>query len=425
MSETFKLAENINITEETENFNQTPRGNESLRSSNVNSIRPSRLWETKKVSIDRRILNKLMNFLQLIVSSSEILNPCKTSLSMIAEYIQTEISVNKDKDSNLVNFHEETNNTTTNEQIRELKETIENLSKENEQLKKNIQTCDNSQSEKEQEINKITSLLAEIKQNNIILQTELDSLKIEFSNKEDKIRELEENLKNKSKMLHKLNYYKRDSSSSNNSERVYSEEKRESTEASRNFELIFTDRKLIEHVSLFTQPKDFFNLFFSNKTIMTTVKEYPKLIIYQYKRAIVQKNRDLKKMKDYDFAKDYEIIDVEMEKLVREYLQEGRQPGNELKSLLQKAVGFIDKDVKLPLGINPSNTTLQQEGKKSLIGALKTNILGKFIKKKNESDTNLISQKRRNTYENINEFDKHLLSVNNFFKEIGNEGSSF
>ena len=92
-------------------------------------------------------------------------------------------------------------------------------------------------------------------------------------------------------------------------------------------------------------------------------------------------------------------------------------PGLNLRSIISKAVYFIDKDIKQPLGLAMNNNIVHSEPEKraSLLGSMK-NVFNKIVNKKEEK---IKSYPVAGSYEDINDYDKFLITVSySEFKSI-------
>ena len=88
-----------------------------------------------------------------------------------------------------------------------------------------------------------------------------------------------------------------------------------------------------------------------------------------YITIIKKKNDKINSLKKYDIKKAYLMKQPKLEQLINEYVLINKIPGLELKNTIGKCLNFINKDVKIPLGFNPSklknqNSNNQNEQKK-------------------------------------------------------------
>ena len=73
-----------------------------------------------------------------------------------------------------------------------------------------------------------------------------------------------------------------------------------------------------------------------------------------YISIIKKKNDKINSLKKYDIKKAYLVKIPKLEQLINEYVLINKIPGLELKNTIGKCLNFLNKDVKIPLGFNPS-----------------------------------------------------------------------
>ena len=94
-----------------------------------------------------------------------------------------------------------------------------------------------------------------------------------------------------------------------------------------------------------------------NSTICNLIENDKKCSSIYYHALIKIKNNEIIKLKNYNnVADEYNIKESEVEKLFREYVVCKKVPGKELSFTLSKVKAFIEKEVKVSLGINKKPT---------------------------------------------------------------------
>lgn len=333
---------------------QAEESNPSLRSSFYGTSKSFSRSNEKKVLVDKRLLAKLINFLKNVVKD---LNIDDKEIQMIEKFIQT------DEDEHLKynkNPHKILNESNLEEAL-ELQDNLEKLKLENENYKTKINTYHNLNIDLNDKITYMNGIneinfieKEELNQEIKKLREELDNLK-SLSNTETSLRE--DLPKDSIKVNNEIDRSKHLKNSQDKLNNL--------TSKSADFNLgIFQDDSILKDIVSFLQPKEFYNFYYSSKSIHSVFKKED-LHINILKYTIELKNLEIKNLKSIDWIREYEISESEVERLVREYIQNNKVPGCELKGMLFQALSYIDREIKKPLGVKDQEKT---ERKKSLLG---------------------------------------------------------
>ena len=109
---------------------------------------------------------------------------------------------------------------------------------------------------------------------------------------------------------------------------------------------------------------DICNFIISNKKINNSFKNSITNAKNFYITTIKRKNEIITSLKKYDIKKVYLIKNPKLEQLIKEYVLTNKIPGKELKNTVGKCLNFINKEVKIPLGYNPSKLKTQKTEEK-------------------------------------------------------------
>jgi chromosome segregation ATPase len=322
--------------------------NHSVRSSFFGTSKSFTRCNDKKVLVDKRVLAKLINFLKNVVKE---LNIDDKEIQMIEKFIQTdedEIQYNKN--------HPKILNESNLEEALELRDTVEKLKLENENFQKKIDTLQLLNTDLNDKISHLNGLL----QINLIEREELNK----------GIEKLKEEINNLNKNSSFREEIKTDSTNKlqKTDETKHTEENQKKNKVNSTPELnlgIFQDESTLKEIVSFLQPKEFYNLYYSSRSLHSVFKKED-LHINILKYTIELKNLEIKNLKSIDWIREYEISESEVERLVREYIQNNKVPGSELKGMLVKALSYIDREIKKPLGVVPESE--KNERKSSLLG---------------------------------------------------------
>jgi hypothetical protein len=282
----------------------------------------------KKVTVDKKILIKLINFLKVVVKE---LNVEMEEINTIEKFIQTEEFDN--------NSHSLLNENSLEEAL-ELKDNFEKLRIENENNINKIKKLTINNNELNEKVVSLNELLK-------ISLIEKDDLNNEMEKLKEELKVMNENRKIEKKEETFIVAY---TDKEKEIENTAVEEKNINWETLHKNLGFFKDERTLKEIVSYLQPKEFYNLYYSSKSILSVfTKESLHTSILKY--TIEMKNLEIRSIKSVDWIKEYEISEGEVERLVREYIQNNRVPGCELKGMLVKALAYIDKEIKKPLGV--------------------------------------------------------------------------
>jgi hypothetical protein len=125
----------------------------------------------------------------------------------------------------------------------------------------------------------------------------------------------------------------------------------------------------LNKISSFLKAKDYFCFMNADKIIREKLN---KNLIYKeklFKQCIEEKSQMIKILNDTNFNKEYDVTESEIEKIMKEYIQNRKVPGIELKDIIAKSLNFIEKDVKKPLNIQTNENDININNRsKSFLG---------------------------------------------------------
>ena len=125
--------------------------------------------------------------------------------------------------------------------------------------------------------------------------------------------------------------------------------------------LFLVNNNLFTYVTNYLDVNDICNLRLSNKQISINIYNNNALMKRFYTRIIKSKNQKIINLNNFDFKKEYLLQNAKLEQLIKEYVHTNKLPGKELYIAVMKCLSFLNKDVKIPLGYNPSKTKGERE----------------------------------------------------------------
>jgi hypothetical protein len=127
---------------------------------------------------------------------------------------------------------------------------------------------------------------------------------------------------------------------------------------------LFSYLKMLKNITQFLDFKSLANLKLANKAIYTGVVSDIDILDKYYKNLLHAKNIKIQELSKFDVGKFYNISsdNSEIEKLLREYVIGKKVPGKDLRSSVIKALGFLNKDVKGPLGMKVNTISSTSSG---------------------------------------------------------------
>jgi hypothetical protein len=309
---------------------------ESRRSSARNSVLNNKPNKSKIV-IERKQFDKLLNFLKLVVKE---LNMEDKELRFLDEFIQTEgkenFTLEQGNKTNKTDFALEMIEE-YDMRIRVLEDNINKEQEKNMKLNDELKICKKL---KEEAITDLEDckLKSQRDQDYIIsLRLELDQIGIENAQLKER---LKTNPLNRNERMNRLDLEKNQLESNKD---ISSQ-----IQLSDSFSVL-ENEKLLFNIASYLKPLDYFNFCHSSKIITSTLNK-TELSAQMLKYSIWYKNVLLNSNKD--FTKEYEITEYEIERLLRDYIQNEKVPGLDLKNQLVKALSYIEKEIKTPLGLN-------------------------------------------------------------------------
>jgi hypothetical protein len=314
-----------------ESFSDSRRS--SARNSNLNNK-----YQKSKILIERRHFDKLINFLKILVKE---LNIEEKELKFLDEFIQTEGKENFNlENGNKGDFALELIED-YDTRIRVLEQKISSEQEKNLKLIEDLKLCNK---EKEEAVTKLEdNKLKFLNDEELIksLRKELELIKKENEQLKDKKEKLRNN--------YSFNNFSQFTEIELNSKQRRNDESLiEITDTCIFFNSVLINEKQLFNIASYLKPLDYFNLSHSSKKI-TNILNRTELTTQMLKYSIWYKNILLNSNKD--FAKEYEISEFEIERLLRDYIQNEKIPGIDLKNQLLKALSYIEKEIKTPLGL--------------------------------------------------------------------------
>jgi hypothetical protein len=300
-------------------------------------------------------------------------------IAMIDEYIQTDNNNRNSNRGSSLGLNEDSLSDLTSDKYKEYTEKIEKMKCEIETFyKKNLNAITTENEKLNEEIKTKNRILEENKKEIECMKLELENVKKNVEIKDCAIKELETSLKDKQKfaiIAEKLSNAEKNKENDYDSARKLNLEialtdKIEDIPISLNnlFNQAFSSHKIYKIISSFILPDDKLRLCYASKLANEHISHLE--IIRILKRVIERKNDLIKRISKYDISKEYEIADVEIERLMVEYTKLNKTPGMDLRSQLIKASNFLETDVKGPLGISTKhiNQNEQNPKKNSFLG---------------------------------------------------------
>lgn len=111
---------------------------------------------------------------------------------------------------------------------------------------------------------------------------------------------------------------------------------------------------LLSNVISYLSIEDICQIKLVNKKISIAIANSSSLLKHFYSKIIDAKNKKISEIQKYDIKKEYLIQNNKLESLIKEYAITNKLPGKDLKVAIGKCLNFLNKDVKIPLGVNPS-----------------------------------------------------------------------
>jgi hypothetical protein len=317
-------------------------GEDSNRSSIITLNRTNHKTNTinKKISIDMRTYNKLTNFLLLIIREFNLNLEEFKEITTLTQYAQTEddqISINE----------EEKKEVSYKNQINEQNMKIERYIKESDEIKNRNHLLTIENIKLKENIDKLIKEKDSIMQTKEELENEIGLLKKEieiirnnintnYSKKSKKVNEME---------LHEIQSEKEGSDNIKEKDLTY-----------------LHDDKILKNISIFLKPRDYI-IFSKTDRKIKNILHLKDAIINQLKTSIINKNAYISDLLNFDWNKEYEINDNEIERLIKEYIQINKIPGIEIRNILIKALNYLKNDIKGSIGILPQIETEHQPKK--------------------------------------------------------------
>lgn len=119
------------------------------------------------------------------------------------------------------------------------------------------------------------------------------------------------------------------------------------------FECLITNC-LLSNVISYLSIEDICQIKLVNKKTSIAIANSSSLLKHFYSKIIDAKNKKISEIQKYDIKKEYLIQNNKLESLIKEYAISNKLPGKDLKVAIGKCLNFLNKDVKIPLGVNPS-----------------------------------------------------------------------
>lgn len=297
----------------------------------------------RKVSVDKRYLDKLLKFCKNIIQE---LNIDSKEIKMIEQFIQTEENSNATNDykaEEILDFTEANNSLKIENE--NLQKKIINLSSLNYDLSERNSVMDNLVKSKENEKVKLENQISLLNDQIELLKTQLEE---EISAKS---RLEEENI-----LLVQENHIKAHYTGKEAEEDIIEYENDSNS--------LLYNEKYNKLILDYLEPKDILNFALVDRKI-NKIFIANNLQTKAYKTSIENKNKEIIMLKSVDWIRDYNISEPEVDRLVREYIQQNKIPGMDLKNMTIKALNYIEQEVKRPLGLS---TKEEEKRSKSIIG---------------------------------------------------------
>ena len=220
-----------------------------------------------------------------------------------------------------------------------LRKENEELKVENEKLNKQYIQLNHKIEEEEKNKNEINKEITKLKNDNLKLESQIqhlnkliDELKLKTKNYEEKIKI---DIDKKKSDLNFINFYKK-------------------TDKKITF-LYLVKTRQINSVFDYLEPNDIVNYRLCCKDIYKILNnEKIKTLNKFYLNIIKQKNNVILKINKYDIKANYLTKLPQLEQLIKLYSLDGKQPGIGLKSSIDNALLFLNKNIKVQLGIPES-----------------------------------------------------------------------
>ena len=140
--------------------------------------------------------------------------------------------------------------------------------------------------------------------------------------------------------------------------------------------LFLVNNNLFTYITHYLDVNDICNLRLSNKQISINIYNSNSLMKRFYTRIIKSKNQKIINLNNFDFKKEYLVQNAKLEQLIKEYVHSNKLPGKELYTAVMKCLSFLNKDVKIPLGYNPSKTKGEHTTGMNVVASATTNNSG-------------------------------------------------
>ncbi len=215
-------------------------------------------------------------------------------------------------------------------QNNDLKNEIEKYIKENCLIKNSINELNNFKNNSDKSFQNLKNENSKLQIQIIELQKTIDELSKIKKQFEEKI---EVDLKNKKELMKNIFFSKKQM----NSPFIY---------------LLETHQ--LNSIFPYLSIEDICNFKISNKKINHSFANSILNLKNFYISIIKKKNDKINSLKKYDIKKAYLVKIPKLEQLINEYVLINKIPGLELKNTIGKCLNFLNKDVKIPLGFNPS-----------------------------------------------------------------------
>ena len=220
-----------------------------------------------------------------------------------------------------------------------LKKDNEELKVENEKLNKQYIQLNHKIEEEEKSKNEINKELSKLKNNNLLLESQIqqlnkiiDELKSKAKNYEEKIKL---DIEKKQYDLNFINFYKK-------------------TDKKITF-LYLIKTKQINSVFDYLDVQDIANYRLCCKDVYKVLNNEKINILNRfYLNIIKQKNNVILKINKYDIKSNYLTKLPQLEQLIKIYSLDGKQAGVGLKSSIDNALFFLNKNIKVQLGVPES-----------------------------------------------------------------------
>ena len=304
--------------------------NEKLKSSNINEKTFSKIY-TLLEKFNKLDYNYILSISKLFVN--------KNTSSTQTDSMDESLLINR------ISIVEKSNETLSKENTKYkseneiLKKENEDLRAENEKLNKQYILLNQKIEEEEKDKNEINKDLSKIKNDNLLLESQvqqlnkiIEELKLKLKNYEEKIKT---DMEKKKSDLNFIYFYKK-------------------TEDKITFNYLMKTKQ-INRVYDYLDVNDIANYRLCCKELYKTLNSEKINIMNKfYLNIIKQKNEIISRINKYDIKSNYLIKLPQLEQLIKMYSIDGKKIGQGLKSSIDNALVFVNRDVKIQLGIPES-----------------------------------------------------------------------